>query len=566
MIKNKLLVLSGILTLMIWLPFEISAQEASFYVLPESGNYEVGQSFRVDVLINSEGISLNASQATIHFPTDKLRVIDISKNNSIFSLWTQEPIWSNLQGTISFGGGLPNPGFRGSAGKVISIIFQGKSKGEARIYFKEEAILANDAWGTNIFSFSQEGNYPIFETKPSEVEKVPAAPEISSSTHPNPNKWYSNSNSEFQWKVSSDIIAVSFELNQISVFDPGDISQRILDSKVFEKVDDGIWYFHLKLKNAIGWGVVSHFKVQIDTKAPDPFEIVVDNEGDPTNPYPFLYFESQDDGSGISYYEIKIGTGDVFRLFEVENNPFQMSRQAPGVHLVIIRAIDEAQNFTESNTEVKVESIPAPEITVCPSVFTSGEEIMYVEGTALPNCEVLVFFKKNEQLIKEWQVASKETGDWFVIEDGLIKSGLYKITARTKDARRAISQESSPCFVKVILSGVVIGPWIIGYKILALIVLIIFIIVLAGIFYLLLKVRKIQRLIKKEAKDLKKKFYKEYNELQADIEVELEELRKARGKRRITEEEKKREEELLKNLNDVKDVLEKELKDIEKIK
>ncbi len=566
MIKNKLLVLLGMLTLMIWLPFEISAHEASFYVLPESGNYEIGQSFRVDVLINSEGVSLNASQATIHFPTDKLKVIDISKNNSIFSLWTQEPIWSNLQGTISFGGGLPNPGFRGPAGKVISITFQGKSKGEARIYFKGEAILANDAWGSNMFSFSREGNYSIFETRPPEVEKVPAAPEISSSTHPNLNKWYSNSNPKFQWRVSSDIIAVSFELNQMSVFDPGNISQGILDSKVFEKIDDGIWYFHLKLKNAIGWGVVSHFKVQTDTKAPDPFEIVVDNEGDPTNPYPFLYFESQDDGSGISYYEIKIGTGDVFKLFEVETNPFQMPWQAPGVHVVIIRAIDRAQNFTESNTEVKVESIPAPEITVCPSVFTSGEEVMYVEGTALPSCEVLVFFKKNEQLIKEWQVASKETGDWFVIEDGLIKSGLYKITARTKNASGAISQESSPCFVKVILSGVAIGSWIIEYKILALIVLIIFIIVLTGIFYLLLKVRKIQRLIKKEAKDLKEKFYKEYNELQADIEAELEELKRSRGKRKITEEEEKREKELLKNLNDVKDVLEKELKDIEEIK
>ncbi len=79
MIKNKLLILLGTLILMIWLPFEINAQEASFYVLPESGSYQIGQSFRVDVLIKSEGVSLNASQATIHFPTDKLKVINISK-------------------------------------------------------------------------------------------------------------------------------------------------------------------------------------------------------------------------------------------------------------------------------------------------------------------------------------------------------------------------------------------------------------------------------------------------------------------------------------------------------
>jgi len=544
--------------------FSVNAQEASFYLSPQEGNYEVGKTFGVDVLINSEGAAINAAQAKINFPPAILKVVDISRPDSIFTLWVQEPVWSNERGEISFGGGLPSPGFRGKAGKVMTIFFQGKITGEAKVDFKEEAILENSPQAPNIFSFSQEGNYSIFE--PEILKKVPTAPKITSPIHSEPEKWYSNNNPEFRWEIPSNITGVSFAFNQIALFDPGNVSQGVFGSKTLEGVIDGVWYFHLKLQNEAGWSKTSHFKVQIDSTAPHSFEIAVDNEGDPTNPSPLLYFEAKDDTSGISHYEIKIGVGDAFKIFEVETNPFRLPHQAPGVHPVIILAVDMAQNSTESRAEAKVESIPAPEITVCPSVFVSGEEVMYVSGSALPNSQVLAFFKKDEKLAKKWQVTSNETGEWFLVEDGLFKSGLYQITARTINIKGAISYESSPCSVKVILIGVAIGPLVMSYKTLAIIFLIIFILVLAGIFYLLKKIRKSRGLIEKETKDLKQKFYKEYEELRADIERELEELKRARGERAISEAEKEREKGLLKNLADIKEVFEKELKDIEKIK
>jgi len=80
------------------------------------------------------------------------------------------------------------------------------------------------------------------------------------------------------------------------------------------------------------------------------------------------------------------------------------------------------------------------------------------------------------------------------------------------------------------------------------------------------RAKRTQKLIEKETQDLKQKFYKEYKELQDDILKELEILKKTRAGGEITAEEKKREEELLKNLEDVKTVLEKELKDIEEIR
>lgn len=563
---KKLLVALSLILVVFSVPLVTRGQEASFYITPKSGSYEIGKTFNVTVFINSEGVSINATQAKMSFPSGILKVVNISKSNSIFPLWVQEPVWSNSKGEISFGGGLPSPGFKGKAGKVMTIFFQGKSPGEALVDFRNETILENSPYAPDIFSFSQEGKYSIFKIKPPEIPKVPSIPQISSPTHPKPEEWYSNSNPEFQWKIESDIIGISFAFNQKSIFSPDDISEEILSSKTFEGVEDGIWYFHLKVKNDRGWSKTAHFKVQIDTYPPRPFEIVVDNEGDPTNPYPLLYFETKDDTSGISHYEIEIGKGDILRVFEAETNPFRMPYQAPGIRPVIVRAKDFAQNFTESKTEVKVESIPPPEITVCPSVFVSGEEIMYIEGTALPDCEVIVFFKRDEELIKKWRVPSNKEGEWFLKEEGLFRSGMYEVSAKTKDSRGAISNPSKSCFVKVILVGIALGPWIISYDSLILFFLIILAIILIGIFYLLWRMRKTREEIKKESKDLKNKFYKEFYELQEDIKKELKTLKWLRPEHKMTKKEKEREKELLKNLADVKRVFEKELEDIEEIK
>lgn len=548
---------------------EVEAQVASFYVLPSSGSYDAGQTFYVSVLINTEGTAINAAQATIYFPPDKLKVVGVSRVNSIFSLWTQEPIYSNSKGQISFGGGLPSPGYRGSSGEVITILFQGKGAGEAKVYFGGEAILANDPWGTNLFSSSYGGTYFIDmpEILPQEIPtRVPATPVVTSPTHPNSDKWYSRNSPKFQWDLVTSIIGVSTALNQKPIFDPGNISQGVFDSKTFEEIEDGVWYFHIKLQNNIGWGGISHYKIQIDTKPPHPFEITIDNEGDPTNPFPLLYFEAKDDLSGVSHYEIKIGKGEVFSLVEVQTNPFRLPYQSPGIHILEIKAVDGAGNKTLSTSEVKIESILTPDITVCQDTFISGEEILYIAGSTLPNTRVIVFFKENGELIKKWELLSDEEGNWSLKEMGLFKSGMYRISARAEDSRGAISHPSEECMVKVILKGISIGPWIISYKTVTLIAILLLLFGLIALIYLLRRIQRTKRLIERETKDLKVKFYKEYNELKEDIKKQLEALKEAESQRELTGPEKEMQARLLKDLLDVERVIREELRDIEEIK
>lgn len=303
-----------------------------------------------------------------------------------------------------------------------------------------------------------------------------------------------------------------------------------------------------------------------DKQPPFSFEIIVDDEGDPTNPQPLLYFETTDDLSGVSHYEIKIGEEDFFKVSIGKTKPFRLPHLTPGTYQIIVRAFDKAGNYTKSTAEVKVKSIAAPEITVCPDTYIAGEEILHIEGAALPNHTIISSFQTDEKLIKTWEASSSEIGEWSFEEDGLFKSGIYKISARAKNVKGAISNPSKECVLRVILSAISVGPWIISYKTLVWIFIIILILILILIFYLVWRAKRTQKLIEKETQDLKQKFYKEYKELQDDILKELEILKKTRAGGEITAEEKKREEELLKNLEDVKTVLEKELKDIEEIR
>ncbi|KPJ56323.1 hypothetical protein AMJ49_05160 [Parcubacteria bacterium DG_74_2] len=544
----------------------VKAAGASLYFSPSSGSYSVGQNFSINIKVNTDGAAINAAQSTVYFPSDKLKVVKVSKSNSIFSMWVKEPVYSNRNGTVVFGGGLPSPGYTGTNGRLLNITFQGKSPGQAKVYFEGEAILADDGRGTNIFSSSYGAVYsiskgPALPARP----KVPIAPEVVSPTHPQIDRWYNNNNPEFKWDVPSGITGISSAFNQDFIFDPGPISEEIIDSRSYENTEDGIWYFHLKFRNREGWGEITHRKAQIDTQPPHAFEITVDNEGDNTNPSPLLYFEAEDDTSGINHYEIKIGEQDILTLIESRANPYKIPCQYPGIYDLEVKALDYAGNTVSAFSEIKIESIAVPEITVCPETFISGQEVLYMEGIALVNHDVIVFFEKDGKLVKKWETKSNENGYWSISEDGLFKSGKYIVSARARDDRGAISNPSEKRYVKVTLSGISVGPWVISYFSISLILFAFFLILLILLIYLFSKILRTRKTIEIETKDLKKKFYKEYNELCKDIERQLKMFRKAKQQRGLTKKEKDAEAELLKNLADIERVIKEELKDIEEI-
>src|SRR4051812_20692477 len=88
------------------LPF--GAHANTLGLSPDSGSYTVGKTFPVSVYVTSTAQSVNAVSGTLSFPTDKLQVVSISKASSILTLWVSEPSFSNVAGSVSFEGVVPN--------------------------------------------------------------------------------------------------------------------------------------------------------------------------------------------------------------------------------------------------------------------------------------------------------------------------------------------------------------------------------------------------------------------------------------------------------------------------
>jgi hypothetical protein len=119
---------------------------------------------------------------SIKFPTEKLQLVTISKAGSIVQLWAAEPAFSNADGSVHFEGVIPNPGYQGGGGRIITLYFKVKTTGTALITFSSASALANDGLGTDILS--SYNNAELTLVPPSEVKVPQKPPSVQPSTAP----------------------------------------------------------------------------------------------------------------------------------------------------------------------------------------------------------------------------------------------------------------------------------------------------------------------------------------------------------------------------------------------
>jgi hypothetical protein len=229
---------------------------ATLSLSPGSTSVVSGNIVSIRVQVNSSGIYINNAEAAIQFPTDLLEVVSVSKSSSVFSLWVEEPTFSNNQGRVVFNGGVANPGYNGSNGSIISITFRAKKAGTASLIFADSAVRANDGLGTNVLSGSSGST--ILITNPIEVVPIPPDPNvptpeksntalpnpvINSSTHPNPDVWYSNNTASFSWKIPNDATSVQATLTTSPTAAPTMSYDSSVTQKTLKNVSDGVYYF-----------------------------------------------------------------------------------------------------------------------------------------------------------------------------------------------------------------------------------------------------------------------------------------------------------------------------------
>ncbi|MCX6759230.1 MAG: cohesin domain-containing protein [Candidatus Nealsonbacteria bacterium] len=547
-----------------YLPAPVKAAGASLNLSPSTGTYVVGSNFSVKAKVDSGGNVINAAEAVLNFNTSELEVVSVSKTGSIFTLWTTEPAFSNSTGIISFGGGTPQ-NFSGTAGTIITITFKAKVVGTAKVNFSSGSVLAADFKGTNVLTSLISGSYtitPTIITPPAEEyippANAPAAPIVTSPTHPDSEKWYSNNDPKFTWQITEEITGVRLLVNDKPISIPTTFYSEPISEKQLEDLADGIWYFHAQLRNQFGWGWISHFKFRTDTQPPDPFEVLVKEGQETTSPQPTLIFEATDVISGIDYYELKIDQTPSIKTSETE---YKLPTQELGKHTIIVKAIDRAGNYILAMTEINILSIEAPVITDYPRTLTPGS-ILSIKGTAIPEVMIKIYLQKDKKEIKMGETKSDKDGKWLYIEVEPLEKGVYEVWAEAIDSLGGKSKASNrvtilvtpPIFIRI-------GKLAIDYLTTFVTLLVLILIIVFMIFLGWQKLKKKKRKMEKEITEAEKALYRAFKALKEETE---EQIAKLDGKPGLSENEKKICDDLKKSLRISEKFIGKEIKDIEK--
>lgn len=360
------------------------AYAADVVLAPSTGSYGVGQTFTATIRVAPGGANVNAVEAALKFDPKLLSVVSVSKDGSVFSLWTTEPAFSNTAGTITFGGGSPTP-FTATS-NLINVTFRTVAAGTAAVTFSSASVLAADGRGTDVFKNSTPGSFavsatatpppeptpttPAEEPEPEEEESEeaiifgdpPRAPEVGSQIFLDPETWYKATDGVFTWTLPFDATAVAIEIATSSENDPSKNTNALYDPPVDEfvinkgLVVDGEQYFSIQYQNQVGWGGILNRKLRIDTTSPEAFEITVVPGTLPTD-FPLITFEAKDVTSGIDYYEMTIADKEPIRVTPDEAKlGYLLKELEDGTYTVKIDAFDKAGNKREGSKAVLIQS------------------------------------------------------------------------------------------------------------------------------------------------------------------------------------------------------------------
>ena len=332
-----------------------SVEAAKLYLAPLNQIIYQDNSFIVEVKLDTEGEEINIVEANLTYSSDLLEVIDISKGNSILTLWLKEP--AVQQKSVFLIGGIPN-GFQGEEGLIAKLIFRGQEMGEGIISFEENSkVLLNDGQGTEAQLNFSEGSYEI-------IKKPEGLPVISSETHPDQNKWYKMTSlslywdliegAEYSWNLSRDPLSKPDEIPDEPEPKEGVTFWMGAMEYDLKREGDGIYYFHLKQKLPDkSWSEKITYRAMIDTTPPEEFEPQIGQDPTMYNGKYFLSFVAQDKTSGVDHYEITEVPWLSFKKtkeWKVVQSPYLLGDQRLR-SVIEVKAVDKAGN--ERIAEIK---------------------------------------------------------------------------------------------------------------------------------------------------------------------------------------------------------------------
>ncbi|HTY39655.1 MAG TPA: cohesin domain-containing protein [Candidatus Paceibacterota bacterium] len=337
------------------IPAARAETSASLYVGPNTGTFVVDSVFTVSVYVNTNGQDINALDAILKFPPDKLQVVSPTAGKSFLQIWVTPPVYDNSAGTIRFQGAIPNPGINTSQGLISQVTFRVINIGSANIRFDDSSkVLLNDGKGTNILGRTSSGLYKF-------ILPPPAGPVVTSETNPDPERWYNSKTAVFRWQGDPGVDGYSFVLDDEPDTIPDDIVESTSTTQTYRDVADGMHYFHIKAHAAGVWDGTTHYLIKVDTTPPADFSIQVSPSSFTTTKQPTVTFQTTDAESGVDHYELRLvplvpsgSGGSNPQSFFVETTSPYIPDLDYGAYDVIVRAYDKAGNYAQSTERIQI--------------------------------------------------------------------------------------------------------------------------------------------------------------------------------------------------------------------
>lgn len=550
------------------------ASAATLSLSPSTGVYQSNTTFTARVVVNTQGQSINAADATIKFNPRELSVVSANRVGSIFNLWVTEPTFSNSDGTINFSGGLPS-GYTGSSGNVMTVTFRAVGSGPAKVNFGNGSVLANDGKGTNVLTSMNGGNYTIQSASTAPVAEVveyvasantPAAPNITSNTHSDPTGWSNKSTAKLSWELPAGVTSVRTLLDDSPSTIPTKVYDNPISSITLEDLDDGESYFHIQFRNDDGWGKVTHYRLAVDTERPTKLDIFQLSDVDFSNPIQSIQVKAEDETSAVSRFKIKIDSDEPYEFIdETASGTITLPSLEPGYHTVLIEAFDEAGNSIIGNYSFTILAFDKPTFTEYPSEINE-EVIPVIKGATRPNSEVTILLQKIGNEPREYKVTSSGNGEFVFIPEGTFSEGVYELSAVSIDAYGAISEKSDVIKIAVQQPGFIrLGS--LAVNILSVLIPLISLLLLGifGMWYLLLYFARFRSKVQVESTEALDILHREFTNLQSTLRTQESNLQSSRKTKKLTIAESEMIETIDKALQTSQAAVEKEIVDVKKL-
>ncbi|MBI2474952.1 hypothetical protein HYV69_00825 [Candidatus Uhrbacteria bacterium] len=323
---------------------------------------EKGDKFDLTVTFDAKSEKIDTVRSVVTFDPTILKAESVALIGQ-FNRNAPGNYIDNKTGKV-FWGGFTLEALKETSGSLLKITFSAKQPGEATVAIDPESKMISN--GEERINTKKLGSVKVVVAEAKSADPNLSVITVNSSTHLDESEWYPNNSVKVEWvelKGDSEITGYYYSFDETSNSDPTKFVPSTQTTADFNKVKDGIHYFHIKGVQKDGKTTKTvHRQFKVDVTKPNPVSLTVSSEQLIEGESLWLTFATTDEMSGVLQYQVALNTS----AFLPQESPMELTDLKPGTYFVRVAALDRAGNVTYQGQSVRV--------------YPEGTEIQRPEG------------------------------------------------------------------------------------------------------------------------------------------------------------------------------------------